>query len=193
MLIGALLRVSTPAAVASVSVPVSAGSGSGLGTKVYLRAISGGVFGGSGVIYKTPSCTPMPCVTSARAVGYIADCFGPNKRKPGMDSSGDRDTYSGCVYSAPPARFSPQGVEDLSAHALAGMRLTGLPIRDSHGKKTVIGRGTDEWQSRDGSKWVHLLPVCLFGMFTLFINFFRQARCVQDQRWRGHAGAAHGD
>lgn len=64
----------------------------------------------------------------------------------------DEASYAGCVYHKPPARFSRQGVEDLSAHNLAKMRLTGLPIRDSHGKKSIIGRVTDEWQSRDGSK-----------------------------------------
>lgn len=67
---------------------------------------------------------------------------------------GDPETYAGCVYESPPARFAPQGVEDLSAHALGGMSLKGLPLRDSHGDNRVIGKVVDDWQSGDGSKHV---------------------------------------
>jgi hypothetical protein len=64
------------------------------------------------------------------------------------------DTYAGCVYQSPPARFAPQGVEDLSQHALADMNLVGLPIRDSHESKCVVGEVVDNWQGQDGSKHI---------------------------------------
>ena len=64
------------------------------------------------------------------------------------------DTYAGCVYQSPPARFAPQGVEDLSRHALAEMDLTGLPVRDSHDSDSVVGKVLSNWQGKDGSKHV---------------------------------------
>lgn len=77
--------------------------------------------------------------------------------------AGTSTDYAGCVYDKPPARFGPQySYEDLSAHQLAGMRLTGLPLRDSHaaGEAGIVGTVTDEWQSPDGSKCVLFFP-CL--------------------------------
>ena len=48
--------------------------------------------------------------------------------------------FSGCVYSRPPQRYAPQGLEDLSAHALGNMKLIGLPIKESHENGKVLGK-----------------------------------------------------
>ena len=61
-------------------------------------------------------------------------------------------TYAGCVYSRPPKRYAPVGVEDLSSHQLEHMSLKGLPIHESHEKGQEIGTIVDEWQNSDGSK-----------------------------------------
>lgn len=61
-------------------------------------------------------------------------------------------TYAGCVYSRPPKRYAPVGVEDLSSHQLEHMSLKGLPIHESHEKGKEIGTIVDEWQNSDGSK-----------------------------------------
>lgn len=62
--------------------------------------------------------------------------------------------YAGCVYSRPPRRYGAQGVDDLSAHALSNMKLTGLPLCESHDASRPIGTIVDEWQAQDGSKFV---------------------------------------
>lgn len=61
--------------------------------------------------------------------------------------------FSGCVYKNPPKRCGPQGVEDLSDFALRNMKLTGLPLKESHSGAT-IGSITEEWSDREGSKHV---------------------------------------
>jgi len=63
-------------------------------------------------------------------------------------------SYAGCIYSKPPRRYGPQGVEDLSAHALSQMKIVGLPILDSHHKNNQVGKVTDQWQGPDGSTYV---------------------------------------
>ena len=60
--------------------------------------------------------------------------------------------YAGCVYSRPPKRYAPVGVEDLSSHQLQQMKLKGLPIRESHEEGRELGKIVDEWQNSDGSK-----------------------------------------
>ena len=62
-------------------------------------------------------------------------------------------TLCGCVYHKPPPRFAPQEVEDLSSYALQNMKLTGLPMKESHTGKS-IGKVTDEWSGEDGSKYI---------------------------------------
>tara|TARA_E500000178_G_scaffold229736_1_gene226353 strand:- start:44 stop:379 length:336 start_codon:yes stop_codon:yes gene_type:complete len=61
--------------------------------------------------------------------------------------------FSGCVYKNPPGRCGPQGVEDLSDFALRNMKLTGLPVKESHSGAT-IGSITEEWSDGAGSKHV---------------------------------------
>ena len=61
--------------------------------------------------------------------------------------------FAGCCYRDPPHRYGAQKVEDLSEHALNKMQLTGLPIKESHGRST-IGKIVDEWQDKHGSKYI---------------------------------------
>lgn len=66
--------------------------------------------------------------------------------------------FCGCVYDCPESnKFAPQHVGDLTRDQLQSMRLTGLPIRASHGKfagNEDIGVITDEWQDQRGSKHI---------------------------------------
>ena len=83
--------------------------------------------------------------------------------------------YSGCVYKNPPRRFDPQGVEDLSDHALSLMKLAGLPVKESHSGET-IGTVTDEWSGADGSKHItfsidgQAFPVAQMGLDTRMLD-----------------------
>lgn len=62
--------------------------------------------------------------------------------------------YAGCVYSKPPRRYGAQDVDDLSAHALGQLKLTGLPIRESHQHDRDVGTIVDQWQGPDGSLYI---------------------------------------
>lgn len=64
--------------------------------------------------------------------------------------------FSGCVYRHTPETQIPREPYDISPDELRALKITGLPLHNSHGNRwaEVVGRVVDEWHDGYGSKYV---------------------------------------